>query len=188
MKIMRRTTSALVLMGLLASTVLFNGCGRKEAESAGCPSGSFLANATDTISSTGICGWDSFVFAGSSLALNGEGCVQDPVFTVKDSAGNPRNNVCLVLTTNGIWWTNHSYTTKIIGDQLIATTGDNGTVTTYWTTYALPLSSAATGTTAAGTDNTYVSAAISAVSGAASLEVTADITVKGCPADGSVCP
>jgi hypothetical protein len=188
MKIMRKTISALVLIGMLASTLLFTGCGRKEAVSDGCPSGSFLANATDTISSTGVCGWNSQVFAGSSLALNGEECVQDPVFTVKDSAGNPKNNVCLVLTTNGIWWTNHNYTTRINGDQIIATTGDNGTVTTYWTTYPLPLSSAATGTTTAGTDNTYVSAAISAASGAVSLEVTADIIVKGCPADGSICP
>jgi len=188
MKITRRTTLALVLIGLLASTLLFNGCGRKEAESEGCPTGSFLANATDTITSTGVCGWDGLVYGGSSLALFGVGCVQDPVFTVKDSAGNPRNNVCLVLSTNGIWWTDHSYNKSINGDQIIATTGDNGTVTTYWTTYLLPLSSAATGTTTAGTDNTYVSAAISAVSGAVSLVVTADIIVKGCPADGSICP
>ena len=49
MKIMRRTTSALVLIGLLASTVLFNGCGRKEAESEGCPTGSYVANDTDAL-------------------------------------------------------------------------------------------------------------------------------------------
>lgn len=188
MKIMRRTASALILIGLLASTLLFNGCGRKASESAGCPSGSFLANATDTITSTGVCGWDGLVFAGSSLALFGEGCVQDPVFTVKDIAGNPRNNVCLVFTTNGIWWTDHKYTTTINGDQIIATTDNNGTVTLHWTTYALPLSSAATGTTTAGLDQTYVSAAISAASGAVFLEVSAVITVKGCPADGSICP
>jgi len=181
MKITRRTTLALVLIGLLASTLLFNGCGRKEAENEGCPSGSFLANATDIITSTGICGWDGFVYAGSSLALFGEGCVQDPVFTVTDSAGNPRNNVCLVLTTNGIWWTNHSYTTRINGDQIRATTGDNGTVTTYWTTYPVPVSSAATSTTENGQDYTYVQPAISVVSGVVSHQVTADISVTGCP-------
>jgi hypothetical protein len=188
MKIMRRTTSALVLIGLLASTLLINGCGRKEAQNEGCPSGSFLANATDTITSTGVCGWNDFVFTGSSLASIGVGCVQDPVFTVKDIAGNPRNNVCLVLTTNGIWWTDHSYTATINGDQIRATTNDTGTVTLYWTTYPLPLSSAATGTTTAGADHIYVPASISAASGAVSLVVSADITVKGCLADGSICP
>jgi hypothetical protein len=189
MKIKRRTALALVLIGLLASTQLFNGCGRKEAVNEGCPSGSFLANATDTITSTGVCGWDGLVYAGSPLTLFGEGCVQDPVFTVMDNAGNPRNNVCLVFTTNGIWWTDHSYTTTVNGDQIVAATDNNGTVTLHWTTYPLPLSSAATSTSAAGEDHTYVPAAISAVSGAISLEVSANITVKGCLAGtNGICP
>jgi hypothetical protein len=188
MKIMRRTISALALIGLLALILLFNGCGTKEAANNGCPSGSFVANDGDIITSIGVCGWNDLVFAGSSLALFGERCVQDPVFTVKDSAGNPRNNVCIVFSTNGIWWTDHSYTTPINSDQIIATTKDNGTVTLYWTTYPLPLSSAATGTTKAGADHTYPSAAISAVSGDVVSSVSAVIAVKGCPSDGSICP
>ncbi len=189
MKIMKKTTLVLSLIGLLlASPLIFNGCGTKDAKNNGCPSGSFLANDGDSITSTGICGWNDLVFAGSFLALFGEGCVQDPVFTVKDVNGNPRNNVCVVLTTNGIWWTDHSYTTMINGDQIVAVTKDNGTITTYWTTYPLPLSTAATGTTTAGAEHKYVAAAISAASGDVFRLVTADITVKGCPADGSICP
>ncbi|MCK9420066.1 MAG: hypothetical protein M0R70_11880 [Nitrospirae bacterium] len=181
MKSMRINTPILTLICLLALTLLITGCGRKEAESAGCPSGSFMANATDKITSTGICGWKDYVYAGGWLAANGEGCVQDPVFTVTDINGNQRNNVCIVFSTNGIWWTDHSYTTKITSDQIVRTTNDSGTVTLYWTTYPLPLSSAATSTTEAGKDYTYVAAAISAVSGVVSHMVSADIAVTGCP-------
>jgi hypothetical protein len=181
MKNMRLTTLIVVFIFVLLSTLLFNSCGRKEAENEGCPSGSYMANSTDNITSTGICGWDSYVYAGSWLALNGEGCVQDPVFTVTDENGNPRNNVCVVFSTNGTWWTDHSYTTKQSSDQVVAATNDNGTITLYWTTYPLPLSSAATDTSTDGQDYTYVPAAISAVSGAVIYEVTADISVKGCP-------
>lgn len=181
MKIAKRINYILGVIVLISSVLLLNGCGStKESKSEGCPSGSNLANSDDIITSTGICGWEGYVYAGSWLSINGEGCTQDPVFTVTDSSGTPRNNVCIVFTTNSTWWADHSYTTKLNTDQIVRTTNNNGTVTLYWTTYPLPLSSAATSTSAAGQDNTYVQAAISAVSGAVSHEDVAAINVKGC--------
>lgn len=189
MKIMGKNISIVALILLVSTVLLIKGCGsNNEAKNEGCPKGSNLANSTDTITHTGVCGWSSYVYAGSSIAIYGERCVQDPMFTVWDSNGVPRNNVCIVFTTNGVWWTDHSYTTPLTGDQIIGTTNPNGTVTLPWTTYPLPLSSAATGTTA-GVDYTYVPAAISAVSGAVVDMVSADIAVKGCLAGSAgLCP
>jgi hypothetical protein len=185
MKIMKRTTSALVLIGLLASTLLFNGCGRKEAVSEGCPAGSFVANSTDKISDFTLAKVDRFVYATDFVAAFGVPYIPEPTFVVTDETGAPRNKVCLVLTTNGFWWADNSYTSMLFGtginNQIIATTDDNGTVTVHWTTYPLPLSSAATSTAADGSPQNYPAALIGVSSGAVSRLISADITVKGCP-------
>ena len=189
MKIMRRTTSALVLIGLLASTVLFNGCGRKEAESAGCPSGSYLANSTDSISDFTLSEVNQFVYSSDLVAIFGVRYIPEPTFIVTDENGAPKNNVCLVITTNGIWWTDNRYTSILNGsganNTILATTDNNGTVTLHWSTYPLPLSSAATSTTTDGTTQTYNPALIGVSSGAISRLVSADITVKGCPKESA---
>ena len=189
MKIMRRTTSVMVLVGLIASTLLFTGCGRKEAVTEGCPSGSFVANSTDIISDFTLASVDQFVYSTDRAATFGVMYIPEPAFVVTDANGAPRNNICLLITTNGFWWTDNSYTSILNGsganNSIVATTDDNGKVTLHWSTYALPLSSAATSTTTDGTTQSYNPATIGASSGAVSRTVSAAITVKGCPKESA---
>ena len=146
MKFMRRTTSALVLIGLLASTLLVNGCGRKEAESEGCPAESYVANDTDTLTGpadetfTGNSSFGSPFFGGTVL-------ISPLTYTVKDSAGFPRNKVCITLYTggstgNGFWYLNSDYSKVVNGsgslNRIVAVTDDSGRATLYWSSENLP--------------------------------------------------
>jgi len=196
MKIMRRTTSALVLIGLLASTVLFNGCGRKEAESEGCPTGSFVANDTDTLT-----GPTDASFTGSSTNGNpfsgGTVLLSPLTFTVKDSTSLPRNKVCITLYTggstgNGFWYSDNTYHTVVHGsgelNKIVAVTDDSGRATLYWSSEFLPqadpVSTSGTGTTittTAGKDQSGVSF-VKAYSGTLEAIFNLSWTVQGQPA------
>lgn len=195
MKIVRRTTSALVLIGLLASTVLFNGCGRKEAESEGCPTGSFVANATDTLTGPA----DSTFTVSSSFgfpSFGGTVIVSPLTYTVKDIAGVPRNKICISLYTggstgNGFWYSDSTYHTVVNGsgalNKIVAETDDSGRATLYWSSENLPpanpVVSSATGTTityTAGKDQTGVSF-VQAYSGTLSTLFNLSWTVQGEP-------
>jgi hypothetical protein len=195
MKITRRTTLALVLIGLLASTLLFNGCGRKEAESEGCPAGSYVANDTDTL--TGPV--DGSFTASSSFGhpfLGGSFVFSPLTYTVTDNAGAPRNKICITLYTggstgNGFWYSDSNYSTVVNGsgalNRILAITDDSGRATLYWSSENLPSAnpvvSSVTGTTTtytAGKDQSGTSW-VSAYSGSLFTVFNMSWTVQGEP-------
>lgn len=193
---MRRTTSALVLIGLLASTVLFNGCGRKEAESEGCPTGSFVANDTDTLTGPA----DSTFTVSSSFGFPSSGgtvLISPLTYTVIDTAGAPRNKICITLYTggstggNGFWYSDSTYHTVVNGsgafNKIVAETDDSGRATLYWSSENLPpanpVVSSVTGTTTtytAGKDQTGTSF-VTAFSGIHETTFNLNWTVQGEP-------
>ena len=192
MKILRRMTSALVLIGLLTSTLLFNGCGRKESQNEGCPSGSFVANDTDTLAGPKD---GSFTVSSSfgSPFLGGPFLVSPLTYIVKDSSGAPRNKVCITLYTggstgNGIWYSDSSYSTVVIGsgalNRIVAVTDDSGRATLYWSSENLPPANPAVavvatpGTFTAGKDITGISW-VQAYSGNLTTIFNESWTVKG---------
>jgi len=196
MKITRRTTSALVLIGLLASTLLINGCGRKEAESEGCPSGTFEANDTDSLTGPA----DSSFTANSSFgnpSLGGTVIVSPLIYTVQDNTGVPRNKICITLYTggstgNGFWYSDNTYRTVVRGsgtlNRVVAVTDDSGRATLYWSSENLPpanpVVSSGTGTAitlTAGTDQTGTSW-VKAYSGILQTIFNLNWTVQGEPA------
>jgi hypothetical protein len=193
MKILRRTTSALVLIGLLASTLLVYGCGRKESATEGCPTGSFVANDTDTLTGPA----DGSFVASSSFgnpSLGGTFLVSPLTYIVKDITGFPRNKVCIALYTggstgNGFWYSDNTYSTIVHGsgalNRIVAVTDDSGRATLYWSTENLPPANPAVpGTTAgqftAGKDQTGISF-VKAYSGTLSTIFNESWTVQGEP-------
>jgi hypothetical protein len=195
MKIMRRTASALVLIGLLASALLFNGCGRKEAESEGCPAGSYVANDTDTLTGPA----DGTLTVSSSFGNPSRGgtvLVSPLTYTVKDDAGVPRNKICITLYTggstgDGFWYSDSNYSTVVNGsgslNRIVAVTDDSGRAKLYWSSENLPpanpVVSSGTGTTityTAGSDQSGTSW-VKAYSGILETIFNLNWTVKGEP-------
>ena len=196
MKIMRRTTSAMVLIGLLASTLLFNGCGRKEAESEGCPSGSYVANDTDTL--TGPTDGSFTVLSSFNLpSLGGTVLVSPLTYTVTDDAGVPRNKICITLYTggslgNGFWYSDNTYSTVVNGsgalNRIVAVTDDSGRAMLYWSSEYLPPANPLV-TSGTGTAITYTAGAdqsgtswVKAYSGTLEALYNFNWTVMGEPA------
>jgi hypothetical protein len=196
MKIMRRTTSALVLIGLLASTLLFNGCGRKEAETEGCPAGSYVANDTDTLTGPA----DGTVTVSSSFgnpSFGGTVRVSPLTYTVQDKAGLLRNKICITLYTggstgNGFWYLDSNYSTVVQGsgslNKIVAVTDNSGRATLYWSSENLPpanpVVSSGTGTAityTAGKDQSGISW-VQAYSGTLTKVFNLTWTVQGEPA------
>jgi hypothetical protein len=174
----------------LITIIVVSGCGnadKKAAADAGCPSGTYFAQATDILTFTyGVCGWTltSPVLTGSLQSIVGVTCVSHPYLTVTDKDGNPKNDVCVTFQTNGTWYTDSNHSTILPGEgvtnKIVKKTDHNGAIELYWRTYPIPLSSAATNSATAGTDRSYVNTDITAISGAAAAQSTAAVTVKGC--------
>ena len=196
MKFMRRATLALVLIGLLAWTLLFNGCGRKEAESEGCPTGSYVANDTDTLTGPA----DATFTVSSSFGFPSTGgtvLVSPLAYTVQDNAGVPRNKICITLYTggstgNGFWYSNNTYSTVVRGsgalNKIVAVTDDSGRATLYWSSENLPSANPVV-SSVTGTATTYTSGKdqtgtswVKAFSGIQEMIFNLNWTVKGEPA------
>ena len=197
MKILKKITLALVLTGLLASTLLFYGCGRQESKDEGCPSGSYVANATDTIAGPA----DGSITIGSSFgnASSGGTVKFSPLtYVVDDKDGNPRNKVCITLYTggstgNGIWYSDSTYSTVVNGtgslNRIVAVTDASGKATLYWSSEILPPANPAVlvipvtvpPSYTAGTDQTG-SSWVKAYSGTLETIYNLSWTVKGEPA------
>jgi hypothetical protein len=191
MKKLMKPLFVLIVIAFVSSIALINGCGSADdAKNAGCPSGSNFASATDRIIVPDLSDVDTYVYSADWVAFFGMPYVPEPRVSVVDADGTPRNKVCLVISTDGHWWTDATYTTELFGvgplNVVTAATDDSGGVTLHWTTYSLPLSSAGT-STAAGTDYTYSSSDIGISSGAISNIISVGIKVKGCP-QNSLCP
>jgi len=192
MKIIKHSKLAIILI-LLSSSVglLLNGCGRQEAKSEGCPSGSYVANSTDTMTGP-VDGSLTPVASTFGNAFTGGRVNFSPLeYTIVDKSGVPRNKVCVTFYTggsysDGVWYLDNSYSTVVNGtgalNSVVAVTDDNGRITLFWS-IILPPANPATlnGTTyTAGSDltgNTFVQA----YSGTLSSLFTESWTVKGEP-------
>jgi len=188
MKILKIIISAQVLIGLLASTLLFSGCGRKEAESEGCPSGSFVANSTDILTGPSD---DSFV---TEPCASSKIYIYPPlIFSVTDSDNKPRNNVCIVLYTDGVWFADNTYSFPTVAgsgnfNRIVVVTDDSGrSKSLYWGTQLLPdanpVKSSGTGTAITYTagDDQKGTSFVTAQSGVLQKTFKDDWTVTGCP-------
>jgi hypothetical protein len=178
MKIITR----IMLMLLLSVVMLIDGCGNKESKNEGCPTDSFLANAGDSISGPADATFTGNSYVGSPFP--GGSFLYAPLqFTVTDSGGVPRNKVCLILYTDGFWYTNNTYTGIITGigpmNAVVAVTNDFGNAILYWSTELLPPGIPAAGGTA-GADQTGESW-IQAYSGTITKTYNVNWTVKGEP-------
>lgn len=197
---MKMTTkiASILLLFLAVPFLLLPGCGTDLVKSQGCPSGSYLANSTDTIT-----GPADSTFVGSSALgapFGGGSILPTPVtFTVTDASGEPRNNICLTLYTGDtaglggpFWFTDVSYGTLITGTGPLnfrtVATNDSGVAILYWTSGILPagnpriLTSAGPPPTySAGGDQTGTSY-IQVYSGTQQAIFNVNWTVKGEPA------
>lgn len=182
-------------MGLLAATLLFNGCGRKEAEEEGCPSGSYVANATDTL--TGPADGTFTVNSSFGSPASGGTVFFTPlIYIVKENSGAPRNKVCITLYTggstgNGFWYSDSTYSRVVTGsgelNKIVAVTDNSGRATLYWSSENLPSANTAIPSTTtpvtytAGKDITGISW-VKAYSGTLEDIFNMTWTVKGEPA------
>jgi len=190
MKIVKRMIITVSMIFFIFSVMMINGCGSNKASTdQGCPSGSFLANSTDSI--TGPANTTQTVSSPSGFPFMGGSVLFTPlVFTVNDASGAPRNKVCVILYTDGFWYTNPTYSTTINGtgplNALAVETDDLGNAVLYWSTEALPPANPAVAhppaiTVTAGADQKGQSF-VQAYSGVLSKEYTVDWTVQGEPA------
>jgi hypothetical protein len=190
MKIVKRMAVTVSMIFFVFSVMMINGCGsNKESKDQGCPSGSFLANSDDKIT-----GPANVIFTGASSfgsPFPGGTVLFTPlVFTVNDATGAPRNKVCVILYTDGFWYTSPTYATAINGtgplNSIAVATDDFGNAVLYWSTEVLPPANPASiippaTTLTAGADQKGQSF-VQAYSGVLSKEYTVDWTVQGEPA------
>lgn len=183
---------AICLILLSSSVLLVNGCGRDEAKNEGCPSGSYVANATDSISGPA----DGSTYAESSPGNpfpGGSYYFVPLAYIVLDSSGAPRNKVCLTFYTDGIWYTDNTYSTAVIGEgpmnRVVGVTDDSGRILLYWSSEVLPPANPVVVDTSvdpptytAGSDQTG-SSWVQTYSGALSTLFTESWTVQGEPAE-----
>jgi hypothetical protein len=179
---------AMFLILVSTSLLMVISCGRQEAKTEGCPSGTYEANDTDTLNGPAdglytITSPFNNAFTGGVLQIS-------PItYTVIDDSGLPRNKVCITLYTTGIWYSDANYTTVVNGtgsmNRVVAVTDDNGRVILYWSTGTLPPANTVTvdatvspptytaGTDISGTDW------VQAYSGTHSTVFTESWTVQG---------
>jgi hypothetical protein len=198
MKTTTKFVSILILLFLASPVLLLSGCGKDVADSQGCPSGSYVANSTDTITGPAD---STFVVQSSVGSVFGGGSIPvTPItFTVFDQNGNPRNNVCLTVYTGDtatgpgpFWYTDVNYGTVFTGtgpyQYRTVATNDTGVAILYWTTADLPAGNPRTFLAAgppitytAGKDQTGTSF-IQVDSGVLSATYNFNWTVQGEPA------
>jgi len=176
---LKRFVSLLILSLLIASVALLKGCGGDAEDTQGCPDGSALAAGTDIlVPVTGDLDHTSVFSPPSALFTTA------PVlFRVWDQFARHKNNVCVVLYTDGIIW-NKDYTMQLqdLNGRYVTETDETGAIYVYFSTPLLASSPATSsgGTVTAG-DNQDYQFEVVASSGALQAVWTADVTVEGCP-------
>ncbi|MEK6743922.1 MAG: hypothetical protein AABZ15_09940 [Nitrospirota bacterium] len=190
MRMITKFTLMLVLLLLASPVLLLPGCGGEDvAKSQGCPSGSYLSNVSDSIAGSADVTFDQASSFGSPFP-GGTILFSPVVFTIVDIGQFPRNNVCLIVYTDGFWYTDATYSTVITGvgpmNARAVVTNDTGMAVLYWSTELLPAANPVT--IAAGPPVSYTPGAdqtgqswISVYSGASLDEYHVDWTVNGEP-------
>lgn len=147
MKLTAKLCLVLILLLLASPVILLKGCGNENIGVADCPSGSVVAMSTDILTAPGD---DTLIVLAPSFG--GTVPYAPLVFNVTDSGGKPRNKVCVILYTDGFFYTDDTYSTVIPGVGLMSRvakmTDDTGSVVMYWSTELLP----ASGTTSISSD------------------------------------
>jgi hypothetical protein len=173
--IKRATLVPVILMSLF---LLAGGCGSKDAENEGCPSGTFTANSTDSLIGPVD---EKFLFISppGDPFTGGTRPFTPLIFEVRDQQFNPRNKVCIRFFTDGFFYTDNVFSTQINapGNTIIGVTDDVGKVTVYWSTETLPAAQPAVGASA-GKD-IVAQSFVHAFSGVAEARFLYDWTVQG---------
>lgn len=190
MTTVKRKAVALLLILLSLSVLLATGCGRDEAQSEGCPSGSYVANSTDTI--TGPADGEIELISSFGSPYPGGIVYFAPLtYYVKDISGTPRNNVCVTFYTTGFWYSDNSYSSVVIGEgslnKVLGVTDDSGRIMLFWSTGFVPAANPvvidATSTPPTYTAGSDISGGswVEAYSGILTSVFTESWTVKGEP-------
>ncbi len=186
MKIFSKVAIILTVLIVVFAALMLTGCGESEEPLySNCPDGSVLANSTDVITSNPdqTVEWEVLGGVGLPLGVRFSGPI---TFLVHDSAGNPRNKVCISFTTDGTWYTDENLTEVQVGEgawnRITVETDPSGAAVLYWRTEPIPASAPATssgGSASAGIDQSDRSQ-IYAHSGVIADTFNYDWTVKGC--------
>jgi hypothetical protein len=100
-------------------------------------------------------------------------------YVVRDSAGAPRNNVCVDFYTDGFFYADINYTTLApssgFGSKMTQRTNDRGVICVYWSTETLPASPAA------GSEDVTGQSFVNAMSGTPFDDYLVEWTVKALP-------
>lgn len=157
-----------VLVLLASPLLLLNSCGEKEmGVVSDCPSGTYLAGSTDIL--TGPANGTLEVGAGST---GGTVLYAPLVFTVTDQDDIPKNKVCVVLYTDGFFYTDDTYLFPLPGigpmSRVTKVTDESGNIYMYWSTEVLPPS---------GADDIEGNTWVTAYSGTKQWTYTVDWTV-----------
>jgi len=140
----------MILLMIMIVIPLF-GCGTTTVKDDGCPSDSYEANSTDIIVQPGSASFTLVNFPG------GFANTAPLSYSVTDSAGNPRNKVCMIFYTYGTFYTDNTYSVPFTGPNVIGVTDDQGKIILYWGSSLLPPANPTTsGGTVSGTDITVV--------------------------------
>jgi hypothetical protein len=146
------STSALILLIMMLLIPQF-GCGTNGYKNDGCPSDSYEANSTDVI--VGPANSSDTLVGFLPTPPGGLAYVAPLLYSVKDSAGNPRNKVCMIFYTYGTFYTDNTYSVPFTGPNVVGVTDDQGKILLYWGSSLLPPANPAVGTTS-GKDQTIV--------------------------------
>lgn len=148
---MRTKIKSVVIMSFLVLSLpvlLVQGCGQPVAKDQGCPSDTYLANSTDSITAPPDVGFVGASYFG--FPYGGGSVVMTPLsFKVTASDGVPRPNVCLnaytadTMTGPGpYWYSDDKYTTVIFGtgafNARTIVTDDTGVARVFWSSADLP--------------------------------------------------
>jgi hypothetical protein len=188
MKIIKWNVNSILAAAVVVSSIIFmSGCGEEVADSQGCPSGSYLANSTDTINIPEDSEFDIPSAVGAPASPQTVPFIIP--FTVTDAQGIPRNNICVRLYTGfagalfNTWYSDDTFSTIVSGSGpmqgITVVTNDAGAAFLFWTT-TTPAANFASGTTAG--DDITGNSWISFDSGALSSKLTIGWTVQGEPA------
>ncbi len=139
MALFARMLSMLILVLLTMPVIFLKGCGDIDTEE-GCPpvvtlySGcANFANPTDTFTGPSTRTLTiGPVFGGGSVHYT-------PLeYVIADSAGVPRNKVCVELHTDGYFYQDKNHTIVIPSSYIYLRTNERGVICVYWSTEDLP--------------------------------------------------
>ena len=199
--------SLLLLPVLVMSAMALKGCGTDtpDATDLGCPSGTALATGSDIIqriSSNGTlkevvtdADWAGTQFEVTPPTATDPGTYSLPFvktisFYVTDQFASEKNDICVEVTAEGVFW-DRTFTTILGINRWVTKTSAHGVVDVYYSTQAVLASAPAPTAGQTGTDATYADQIWVRSGSATPTDWNLDITILGCPdpaVDSTPCP